>query len=74
VIATASGAESTASHRRPSSSATAAVVPEPQKKSATRSPGLVVASMIRRSSASGFCVGQPVRSRSPRFKVSMSVQ
>ena len=42
--------------RRPSFSATTSVVPDPQKKSATRSPGLLDASMIRSSSASGFCV------------------
>ena len=48
---------SVAIHLRPSFSATAAVVPLPQKKSATRSPSLLLALMIRSSSASGFCVG-----------------
>lgn len=43
-------------HRRPSFSATARVVPEPQKKSATISPGLEEALIILCSSFSGFCV------------------
>jgi hypothetical protein len=49
------------------------VVPEPLKKSATSPPGGQAAPMIRSSSASGFCVGQPVRSLSPRLSVSMSL-
>ena len=50
-------------HRRPSFSAIAPVVPEPQKKSATIPPGGQLASMMRRMTASGFCVGYPVFSR-----------
>src|SRR5712691_6839893 len=46
-------------HRRPSFSATARVVPEPQKKSATKSPGLDDAVMILVKSSSVFCVGYP---------------
>ena len=41
----------------PNFSATAAVVPEPQKKSATRSPSLLLALIIRSRSSPGFCVG-----------------
>ena len=41
-------------HFLSSFSATARVVPEPQKKSAIRSPSLLVALMIRSSNASGF--------------------
>jgi hypothetical protein len=42
---------------RPSILATAPVVPVPKNGSSTTSPGLVVASSTRCSSASGFCVG-----------------
>ena len=45
---------SVAIHLRPNFSATAAVVPEPQKKSAIRSPSLEEALMIRSRRASGF--------------------
>ena len=45
---------SVAIHLRPSFSATAAVVPLPQKKSATRSPSLLLAEMMRSSIASGL--------------------
>jgi hypothetical protein len=48
--------KSVAIHFRPSFSATAAVVPLPQKKSATRSPSLLLAEMIRSNNPSGFCV------------------
>ena len=41
-------------HLRPSFSATAAVVPEPQKKSATMSSSFDDALMMRSSRASGF--------------------
>jgi len=41
-------------HLLPNFSATAKVVPEPQKKSATMSPGLEEASMMRFNRASGF--------------------
>ena len=54
------------SQRRPSRRATAPVVPVPKKGSSTRSPGLVVASSRRCSSASGFCVGCALRP-SPSF-------
>src|SRR5262245_42313276 len=42
--------------RRPSFSATARVVPEPQKKSATKSPSFEEALMMRSRRDSGFCV------------------
>ena len=42
---------------RPSSFATAPVVPVPKNGSRTMSPGSVHASRTRYSSASGFCVG-----------------
>lgn len=48
--------KSVAIHLRPSFSATAAVVPLPQKKSATRSPSLLEALRMRSMSVSGFCV------------------
>src|SRR5512143_143920 len=47
---------------RPCFDATKGVVPDPQKKSATRSPGFEDANTIRSSNAVGFCVGYPVRS------------
>ena len=43
--------------RLPSFSATAAVVPEPQKKSTTREPSLEEALIMRSRRASGFWVG-----------------
>ena len=43
--------------RRPSFCAAATVVPQPQNGSSTTSPGLLVAGMMRSSSATGFCVG-----------------
>src|SRR5215510_2165794 len=46
-------------HRRPSFSATVRVVPEPQKKSATKYPGLDDAVMIFAKISSVFCVGYP---------------
>jgi len=53
---------SQAIHRRPSTQAATAVVPEPQQKSATSIPGSVAARRMRSSNSSGFCVGYPVRS------------
>jgi len=47
-------------HFLPSFSATAAVVPEPAKKSAIRSPSLDDALMMRLRRASGFWVAYPV--------------
>ena len=44
-------------HRRPRRSATATVVPQPQKGSSTTSPSLLEEAMMRSSRASGFCVG-----------------
>ena len=53
---------------RPSIFATAPVVPVPKNGSSTTSPGLVVATITRCSSASGFWVGcalaPPLRMRS----------
>ena len=57
MTATASGLSSTRTNLRPSARATAPVVPEPAKKSRTRSPGRLDACTIRRRIASGFCVG-----------------
>ena len=57
VNATALSEMSDAIHRRSSRCATAGVVPLPQKKSPTTSPGSVNASTKTRSNASGFCVG-----------------
>jgi hypothetical protein len=73
VIAIASGAASPTTNRRPSRCAAAAVVPEPTNQSPTRWPGTVVAAIRRSINRWGFCDGQPVRSRSERFKVSRSV-
>ena len=42
---------------RPSFSAACTVVPQPQKGSSTRSPGLQEAAMMRSSRATGFWVG-----------------
>ena len=42
--------------RRPDFPAAAPKVPDPPKKSQTRSPGLLPASKMRSSRASGFCV------------------
>jgi hypothetical protein len=53
---------SQATKLRPCLEATNGVVPDPQKKSATISPGLDEARMILSSNASGFWVGYPVRS------------
>src|SRR5512139_2472923 len=53
---------SVAMNRLPFCAATTAVVPEPQKKSATRSPEFDEARMMRFNNASGFWVGYPVRS------------
>ncbi len=52
----ATGEASIATHRRPSRAATAAVVPLPQNRSSTRSPGLLEDNTMRSSSASGFWV------------------
>lgn len=49
--------QSIPTHRRPSFSATARVVPDPAKASRTRSPGLDADRMIRFRSSSGFSVG-----------------
>jgi hypothetical protein len=49
--------KSVAIHFLPSFSATAAVVPLPEKKSAIKSPSLEEALMIRSNRASGFWVG-----------------
>jgi len=48
---------------RPRRAAASPVVPLPAKKSSTQSPGFECTLTIRVSSASGFCVGYPVRSR-----------
>jgi hypothetical protein len=60
---TAAPAQSQPMNRRPSSAAATSVVPEPQKKSATRSPGFELAAMMRRSRLSFFWVAHPVFSR-----------
>src|SRR5260370_38683324 len=52
--------KSQAIHRLPSFSATAAVVPLPQKQSRTRSPSFEDALITRSRSVSGFWVGYPV--------------
>ena len=39
--------------------AASTAVPQPQKGSSTRSPGLLLALIIRSSNAKGFCVGYP---------------
>ena len=49
-------------HSRPRRSAATGVVAQPQNGSRTTSPGLEEARIIRSYSASGFCVGYPVRS------------
>jgi len=49
-------------HLRPNFSATAKVVPEPQKKSATIESILDDAFIILSNKASGFCVGYPTSS------------
>jgi len=51
----------------PSFSATAKVVSAPQKKSATMSPGLGEARIMRWSNSSGFCVSKPTRSSATGF-------
>ncbi len=57
VISTAAGETSAAIQCLFICLATNAVVPDPQKKSATVSPSSVDAAIILRSSASGFWVG-----------------
>ena len=54
---TANGEMSIPTHWRFANSAAATVVPHPQKGSRMMSPGLELASMMRVSSATGFCVG-----------------
>src|SRR6266508_362359 len=57
VVWTARKVSSQAMNLRPCFEATKGVVPDPQKKSAIRSPEFEDASNIRSSSATGFCVG-----------------
>src|SRR3989338_6742307 len=61
-------------HLRLSFSATDRVVPEPMKKSATRSPSLEEHLMIFSNNSLGFCVSYPVRSFELLFKKSISHQ
>ena len=49
--------KSQATQRRPNCSAATAAVAQPAKQSSTTSPSFDEASMIRSSSATGFCVG-----------------
>ena len=60
--------------RRPKASAAATVVPQPQKGSSTRSPGLEEAAMMRSSSRKGFCVGYPSRSLAFGLTGGISIQ
>jgi len=54
VVCTANLPKSVVIHLRPSFSATAAVVPLPQKKSAIKSPSLLLAFIMRFNKAYGF--------------------
>jgi hypothetical protein len=56
-------------HRLPSRSATAPVVPLPQKKSATKSPSFEEAFKSLFKSAVGFCVAKSVRSSEDWFSI-----
>src|SRR5258708_1142492 len=66
--------KSQATHCLPSFSATAAVVPLPQKQSRMRSPSLEDALIIRSSRASGFWVAYFVSSLACEFPRQISVQ
>src|SRR6266704_494105 len=66
--------KSQAIQRLPSFSATAAVVPLPQKQSRTRSPSLDEALIMRSKRASGFWVGSLTLSSACEFIALISVQ
>ena len=55
------GSRSIPIHRLPAFSAATTVVAQPQNGAITKSPGSVLANIIREYNASGFCVLNPVR-------------
>ena len=65
ITAIASGLESISRKRRPSWLATAPTVPDPAKKSTTRSPGALEACTIRRTTPTACCVPASSRASLP---------
>jgi hypothetical protein len=74
VVCTENLPKSVVIHFLPSFSATAAVVPEPQKKSAIKSPSLDEAFRILSNKASGFWVAYPTFSSATGFTGGISSQ